>query len=202
MIQRLFCLWVCCWGLEIHHCCPPKRSVSSANYRLHICAFLQRRLMSGGRGVFAAWSSLETSRTGWTRVSKPSGHILSSWRIPWLTVREDCIAGVFILCLNGLNQSFFYVEASDDLHRPQACMPDSVKHLLEVYHMKLWNILRWCCWCLSVMTWLLKICSTVLWPGVKPACSSASSSSALVLWQVSVTRSIILLGWLIRLMLQ
>ena len=30
----------------------------------------------------------------------------------------------------GLNQSFLYVEASEDL--PQACMPYSVKRLLEV----------------------------------------------------------------------
>ena len=35
------------------------------------------------------------------------------------------------LYLNGLNQTFLYVEASVDL--PQACMPDSVKSLLEVY---------------------------------------------------------------------
>ena len=34
-------------------------------------------------------------------------------------------------CLNGLSQFFLYVKASEDL--PQACMPDSVKHLLEVY---------------------------------------------------------------------
>ena len=31
----------------------------------------------------------------------------------------------------GLNQSFLYVEASEDLQ--QACMPGSVKRLLEVY---------------------------------------------------------------------
>ena len=34
-------------------------------------------------------------------------------------------------CLNGSNYSFIYVVASEDL--PQACMPDSVKRLLEVY---------------------------------------------------------------------
>ena len=33
--------------------------------------------------------------------------------------------------LDGLNQSFLYVEASEDL--PKACMPDSVKCLLEIY---------------------------------------------------------------------
>ena len=35
-------------------------------------------------------------------------------------------------CLDGLNQSFLYVEASEDL--PRACMPDSVKRLLEIYN--------------------------------------------------------------------
>ena len=35
------------------------------------------------------------------------------------------------MCLNGLNQSFLYVETSEDL--PQACMPDSTKRLLGVY---------------------------------------------------------------------
>ena len=33
--------------------------------------------------------------------------------------------------MNGLNSSFLRVEASEDL--PGTCMPDSVKHLLEVY---------------------------------------------------------------------
>ena len=34
-------------------------------------------------------------------------------------------------CLNGLSQFFLYVKASEDL--TQACMPDSIKRLLEVY---------------------------------------------------------------------
>ena len=46
-----------------------------------------------------------------------------------VTVQEDCCAGVFIQRLDGLNQSFLHVEASEDL--PQACMPDSVRHILE-----------------------------------------------------------------------
>ena len=48
-----------------------------------------------------------------------------------MTVEEDCTAAVFILPLNGLNQSFLYVEASEDLL--QVCMQDPVKHLLEIY---------------------------------------------------------------------
>ena len=58
-------------------------------------------------------------------------------------------------------------------------MPDSVKHVLEVY--EVWNRSRWCCRCFCMMTQLLKICSTVFWSGLKPACSSASSSLALAL---------------------
>ena len=65
---------------------------------------------------------------------------------------------------------------------------------------KLQNRSRWCCRCFFIMTQLLRICSTVLWPGLKPACSPASSSSALSLNRLKITRSTILLGWLIRLM--
>ena len=49
----------------------------------------------------------------------------------WPTVQDSCAAGVLIQGLNGLNQSFLYVEASEDL--PQAYMPDSVKCLLKVF---------------------------------------------------------------------
>ena len=50
-----------------------------------------------------------------------------------------------------------------------------------------------------MMTRLL-ICSTVLRPGLKPACSSASSSSAVALSRLRITWSMILLEWLVRLM--
>ena len=36
-------------------------------------------------------------------------------------------------CLNSLNQTILYVEASE--HLPQTCMPDSVKRLLEVFEL-------------------------------------------------------------------
>ena len=54
-----------------------------------------------------------------------------SGRTSQLTIQEDCTAGILIQCLRGLNQSFPCVEASEDLL--QACMPDSVKRLLEIY---------------------------------------------------------------------
>ena len=99
-------------------------------------------------------------------------------------------------CLNGSNYSFIYVVASEDL--PQAYMPDTVKRLLEVY--KLLNRSRLCCKRFSVMTRLLKISFTVLLPGLKPACSSVSSSSALGVSRLRIAQNMILLGWLIRLM--
>ena len=49
------------------------------------------------------------------------------------------------------------------------------------------------------MNRLLKICSTVLRPGLKPVCSSASSSSALALSRLRITRGVILLGCLLKL---
>ena len=64
--------------------------------------------------------------------------------------------------------------------------------------MKLWNRSRWCCRCFSMMTRLLNNCSTVLRPGVKPTFSC--SSSALALSRLSITRRMILLGWLIALL--
>ena len=52
--------------------------------------------------------------------------------------------------------------------------------------------------------WWLKcrrsFCSTVLQPGLKPAYSSASSSSTFAFSQLRITQSTMLLGWLIRLM--
>ena len=68
--------------------------------------------------------------------------------------------------------------------------------------MKSWNRSRWCCKRFSMMTRLLKISSTVLRPALKPACSSASSSSALALSRLRITQNMILLGWLIRLMVR
>ena len=82
-------------------------------------------------------------------------------------------------------------------HRP-ACQTMSNAFLESK---KLSNRSRWCR-CFSVMNYLLKVCSTVLQPGLKPACSSASSSSALALSRLRTPRSIILLGWLIRLMVR
>ena len=87
------------------------------------------------------------------------------------------------MCLNDLNQTFLYIDASEGL--PQACMPDSVKRFLEVYEVVEQT---------ALVTRLLKICSTVLRPGLKPARSSASSSFALALSWLRVTLSVILQG--------
>ena len=70
-----------------------------------------------------------------------------------MTVKKDCTARVLVECLNGLN--FFSVEASEDV--PQACIPDSVKRLLEVY-----KVVEQCCRCSCMMTRPFKFCSTVL----------------------------------------
>ena len=53
--------------------------------------------------------------------------------------------------------------------------------------MKFWNRSCWCCRCFSMMTRLLKSCSTALKPGRKPVYSSASSSSALALNRMWIT---------------
>ena len=79
-----------------------------------------------------------------------------------------------------------HVEASEAL--PQAYMTDSVTRLFEVYEV--------------VEQITLVFCSVVLRPRLKPALYSASSSSALTLSRLKVTRNMILLGWLIRLMVR
>ena len=110
----------------------PIRSMSLTDRRWHIWVFNQWTWMCGGHGVFPAWSSLGISWTGWVRVSIHYGHLLLSWRTPLTDCSKECIVGVLILCLNGLNQSLLYhAEASEDL--PQACMLVSVKCLLTVY---------------------------------------------------------------------
>ena len=75
-------------------------------------------------------------------------------------------------------------------------MRDSVKRLIEVCEVVEPLVFK----CFAMMTRLLKIFSTVLRPGLKPAGSSASSFSALALSRLRMTRSMILLGWRIRLM--
>ena len=79
-------------------------------------------------------------------------------------------------------------------------MPDYVKRFLEVYEV-VEQVVR-CSRCFSMMIQLLKICATVLHLGLKPVCSSTSSSPAFALSQLRITQSMILLGWLIRLMVQ
>ena len=79
-------------------------------------------------------------------------------------------------------------------------MPDTVKRLLEIYEV------------VEQITLVLFVLfyddSTIeglfywLRPGLKPACSSASSSSALALSLLETTQNIILLEWLNRLMVR
>ena len=88
--------------------------------------------------------------------------------------------------------------------------------------MKLWNRLRWfcrcwtiedlfccalawsepcllfcvCCRCFSMIAGLLKICSTLLWPGLKSHCSFVCVVDAL-LWYLDYWRSILLCSGLV-----
>ena len=56
--------------------------------------------------------------------------------LPQLTVQEDYTDGVLIQCLNGSNQTFIHVEASENLL--QACMADIPALLyLELYLIKI-----------------------------------------------------------------
>ena len=76
-------------------------------------------------------------------------------------------------------------------------MSDSAKRLLEIHEM-----VEQIPPMLKVMTLLPKICSVVLRPGVESTCSSAGNTSALVLGRLRITRGMILLGWLIKLLVR
>ena len=177
---------------------PPIKSMSRQIVNC-IWAFNQWRWMCGGHGVLPAWSSLGTSRTGWVRVGIRDGHLLLSWR----TSLADCsrelhcwsshIVSEWLELVLRLCWSF---QGPATGVRARLCQNAILKS------MKLLNRSHWCCRCFCMMTRLLKICSTVLRPGLKPAGSSAISSSALALSRLRITRSIILLGWLISLMVR
>ena len=98
---------------------------------------------------------------------------------------QTCIGGVKVHC--SINWA-----TSPPCHRP-ACQTLFCTCLKS---MKLWNKSRFYCRCFSVMTRLSKICSAVFGLGLKPACSPASSSSALAWSQQRITKSMNWLGWL------
>ena len=147
--------------------------------------------MCGGHGVFLAWSSLGTSWTGRVSVSIPDGHLVLSWRTPLAD------------CSKGLHSWSSHITPEWLESVPPLCWnfwgPATGLHatLWNAFlkSMKLWNRSRWCC---RYFFWLNYWRSVLLC--LKPTCFPASSSSALVLSRLRTTRSMILLGWLIRLM--
>ena len=135
---------------------PPVRSMLSASRRLHIGLPPMEMDVWWSRSV-CAWSFLGISWTGWVRISIPDGHLLSSWRPPV----ADWSRGLHcwsshIWCPNGLNQSFHYVEASEDLL--QASMPDSVRRL----PWSLWSCGTDCAGFVGVCLWWLDCWRSVL----------------------------------------
>ena len=142
----LLCLWVCWWGLEVHH-----------SYDVIWVACHHWRWMCGGHWVLPAWS-LETSWTGWVRISVSDRHLLLSWRTPV----ADCCRG--LPCWN----SHIVPERLEPVTEVRTCHRPACPTLwnASLTSMTLWNRLCWCCRCFSRMTQALKICSTELWPGL------------------------------------
>ena len=75
---------------------------------------------------------------------------------------------------------------------PQSCMPNPVEGLLEVYEdiVEVWLVLE----IFSHRMFKLKICSVVLLPALKPACSSAMIFSACGINLFSMIFSMTFLG--------
>ena len=96
-----------------------------------------------------------------------------------------------------MNQTFLYVEASEDLLK--ACMPDSVKSLLQVYEaveqiVLVFQVLLYD----DSTTEDLFYCS-LAWSKIRSFFCQQFVSLGLELVE-DITQSMILLGWLIRLM--
>ena len=148
--------------------------MSSANQRLHM------GLPPMEMNVWWSWSVSYKifSRNKWNRM----GESKHSWWAPavvlknspnWLFKRTALLEISYSGCMA-------WTRLSRMLKLPRTCYRLACHTLSDAFlnSMKLWNTSCWCCRCFSMVTCLLKLCSTVLWPGPKP---SGSSSSALAL---------------------
>ena len=177
----------------------PTRSMSLVNCRLNMGLPLMEM------GVWWLWS-VACIIFSWTMLNR-MGESKHPWRTPTIVLKNSPSWLFKTTALLGFSCSAWmaWTRPSSMLKLLRTCHRPEHKILSNVFSkpMKLQNRLQWCLGCLSMMSPLLKICSTVLWPNLKPACSSASSSSALILSWLRITWGMILYGgWLIRLMIQ
>ena len=169
--------------------------MSSANRRLHI------GIPSAETDVWWSWSvsSMVFSRNklNWTDDSK------HPWQTPvvlknspsWLFKRTALLKFSYRGWM-AWTRSSPLLELMRICYRPP-CLTLSHAFLKS---MKLRNRSRWGCRCFSMATTRdLFYCSTVY---IKAAYSSVHSSSAMALSRLRITRSMILLGWLIRMMVR
>ena len=174
---------------------PPMRLMSSANCRSHM------GLPTMDIDVWWSWSvfCMIFSRNKLNRMGE-SKHL---WQTPTVVLKNYLSLPFQRTALLELSYRAWmaWTNPSTVLKLLRTCHRHACQNLSSTFwkSMKLWNRLRWHCRCFFVMTRLLKICSTVLRPGLTPVCSSAGRSSALALSQFRITHRMILLGWLIRL---
>lgn len=109
------------------------------------------------------------------------------------SIQLDCAHWALIHYFSDLDETLFHVEFSQPLLK-SLCLtcwsPFTVDVVIEVLLLQH----------LSIRMQQLKILG-VLFPGLKPVCSSASMSSAMVVIQFCITFSRTLHGWLIRLII-
>ena len=122
--------------------------------------------------------------------------------LPWRTFFADCSRGRTALLEFSYSIRMAWISFISTLKFLRTCNRPACQTLSNAFlkSMKLWNRSRGCCGCLSMMTRPLKICSTVLRLYLKAVCFSASSASAWAWSLLRIAGSMILLGWLIRLM--
>ena len=111
-------------------------------------------------------------------------------RLLYAAVEENCTSGLVIEVFDDSNK----VGADVVLLRgcPQSCMPNPVKGLLEVYEdmVEILLVLK----IFSQRLCRMKICSVVLLPALKPACSSVMIFSACGFNPFGMVFSMTLLG--------
>ena len=142
----------------------PRRSMSSANLRLHL------GLPQMAMDVWWSWivSCMIFSRNRSNRM----GESKHPWRTPiivwknspiWLLKRTTLLDFSYSAWMAWISPSFV-------LKLLRTCDTPECQTLSNacLKSMKLWNRSSWC---FSTTTRLLKICYTVLGPGLKPACS-------------------------------
>ena len=123
-----------------------------------------------------SWSSSASAIILSKKMLKRVGESRHPWRTPIVVVMVDCACRLVVEAFYGSHQ--VVIDVIQPHCCPQSCMPYSVEHLLEVHEDMVKALLVLQAFLTEYSNLRLKICSVVLHPALKPACSSLMISSA------------------------